>query len=517
MSSRSWARIAPSRMRALAPWLRGLSTRPGTAKTTRPCSAASRAVISEPLRRAASTTSTPSASPEMMRFRVGKLPPSTVVRMGSSETSAPRRSARICSNSWAVLGRVDLAQPAAHHRDGPAAAGQGTAVGGGVDAARPAADDREARPPEQLAEPLGLFQPVVGAAAAADDGHRDGVGRFQLPSDVEHRGRVGDVGQGGGVARIFQGQDRRPVLLRGGQFRVDLLVASRPPGPAAVLSPTPRTFASRPAPRRRPTPRPQRPPPAAGTGSPRSPRPGAVSGTPAVVWLRPSGNPHRLRLASSVGRRPSGHFGVGRGGDLGLSATGLAGQVLAEEGDGPRGVLSGLGDDRLVVLGVLDDPEVLGRRGRLQQQLGLVGADVAVALAVDEEDRAGPACPSGPCGPRGSAGAAWAGRIASAARPGTARTPRGGSRRPAARWRRCRPSASSALPSVSAVLKAPSQTMAAMLGSLAAASSAAPAPREMPKTPICVLRPSAARTDSTYAQAPRTSSSSLSLGHWSGR
>ena len=42
------------------------------ANTSRPCSAAVRAVISVPDRRAASTISTPKATPEMMRLRRGK-------------------------------------------------------------------------------------------------------------------------------------------------------------------------------------------------------------------------------------------------------------------------------------------------------------------------------------------------------------------------------------------------------------------------------------------------------------
>ncbi len=46
---------------------------PGKAKTSRPCSSAQRAVTSEPLRKAASTTSTPLLRPLIMRFLRGKL------------------------------------------------------------------------------------------------------------------------------------------------------------------------------------------------------------------------------------------------------------------------------------------------------------------------------------------------------------------------------------------------------------------------------------------------------------
>src|SRR5258706_179644 len=47
---------------------------PGIAKTSRPCVPASRAVISEPLWRAASTTSVPSDRPLMSLLRRGKFP-----------------------------------------------------------------------------------------------------------------------------------------------------------------------------------------------------------------------------------------------------------------------------------------------------------------------------------------------------------------------------------------------------------------------------------------------------------
>ncbi len=74
---------------------------PGMAYTSRPCSAASRAVISEPLAGLASTTSTPSESPLMMRLRRGKFTGSGGLSSGSSETSAPPPSTmRRASASW---------------------------------------------------------------------------------------------------------------------------------------------------------------------------------------------------------------------------------------------------------------------------------------------------------------------------------------------------------------------------------------------------------------------------------
>ena len=74
---------------------RGLSTDPGTAKTSRPSSAAKRAVINEPLRSDASTTSTPTESPLIRRFRRGKFSGSGGVPGARSVTTAPAsRSSR---------------------------------------------------------------------------------------------------------------------------------------------------------------------------------------------------------------------------------------------------------------------------------------------------------------------------------------------------------------------------------------------------------------------------------------
>lgn len=80
-SAASVTGVAPCLRSPLVPSLRGSSGEPGTAKTSRPCSPANRAVISDPERRAASTTTTRSSSlkctgsPQV-------LPPSRTVRAG---------------------------------------------------------------------------------------------------------------------------------------------------------------------------------------------------------------------------------------------------------------------------------------------------------------------------------------------------------------------------------------------------------------------------------------------------
>ena len=68
-SAAFWISVAPSRISWLQPCARGSSGEPGTAITSRPASAASRAVISEPDRGAASTTTVPLLIPAMIRLR----------------------------------------------------------------------------------------------------------------------------------------------------------------------------------------------------------------------------------------------------------------------------------------------------------------------------------------------------------------------------------------------------------------------------------------------------------------
>ena len=73
MSCAQVARRAPSESSRCGSWEPGLSTRPGSAKTSRPHSSASCAVRSAPERRGPSVTSTPSAMPAMIRLRCRKL------------------------------------------------------------------------------------------------------------------------------------------------------------------------------------------------------------------------------------------------------------------------------------------------------------------------------------------------------------------------------------------------------------------------------------------------------------
>ena len=90
--------FAPHLIRLLTPCETGLFNPHGTANTSRFCSSAVWAVISDPLLLAASTTSTPAQSPEISRLRMGKFPLEGGVLTGYSEITAP---------AWAIASRSE--------------------------------------------------------------------------------------------------------------------------------------------------------------------------------------------------------------------------------------------------------------------------------------------------------------------------------------------------------------------------------------------------------------------------
>ena len=94
--------VAPSRSSALVPAERHAVTGPGTAPTSRPMSAAISAVMSEPERRAASTTIVMCASAAMIRLRAGKHQRIATNPGGSSPTTQPRSAISRCRR--ALLG-----------------------------------------------------------------------------------------------------------------------------------------------------------------------------------------------------------------------------------------------------------------------------------------------------------------------------------------------------------------------------------------------------------------------------
>ena len=135
----AWRRVLIS---AWQPRASGLWIEPGMANTSRPCSAASRAVISEPLWRAASTTSVPRLRPLMMRLRRGKLAAQRRCAGRKFADQAPRWP-RCAQPARRCCARIDLIEPRAEHRDGPAAGCERALVAGGIDAQRQTAGDRQ--------------------------------------------------------------------------------------------------------------------------------------------------------------------------------------------------------------------------------------------------------------------------------------------------------------------------------------------------------------------------------------
>ena len=138
MTSRaSVTRIAPSFKSSLAPAARGSSGEPGTAKTSRPISPASLALISDPERFAASITTRPSARPAIMRLRRGKS-----LARGSHPngiSKPPRRHSRRSRRKVGVFGRIGRSSPPASTRDSSGC--QAALMRRRVDAARQAGDD----------------------------------------------------------------------------------------------------------------------------------------------------------------------------------------------------------------------------------------------------------------------------------------------------------------------------------------------------------------------------------------
>ena len=106
-SAASVTGVAPCLSSPLVPSLRGSSGEPGTAKTSRPCSPASRAVISDPERRAASTITTPSESPEIRRLRRGNRERAAPRRTASPKLPRPRSIRRSRPASSTCSGGID--------------------------------------------------------------------------------------------------------------------------------------------------------------------------------------------------------------------------------------------------------------------------------------------------------------------------------------------------------------------------------------------------------------------------
>ena len=92
-----------------------------------------------------------------------------------------------------------------------------------------------------------------------------------------------------------------------------------------------------------------------------------------------------------VSHRPThgqlGTFGKFHTVPIGLRLTSRVSQMCAEEGQHAPPILLARHLQGLVVLGALDQPELLGRPGQVEQGLGHCRLDVRVPAAVDHEQR----------------------------------------------------------------------------------------------------------------------------------
>src|SRR5262249_51933187 len=201
--------VAPCLMRSFVPSARG-SSESGTANTSRPCSSAKRAVISEPERLAASTTTMPAHNPEMSRLRRGKKRARGARAHGVSENKTPparvgaarATRARGERRAWAAA-RAGTRRRGGGRGDG--AAGEARAMAGGVDAARQAGDDGKPRSAKIARQPLGETQARGRGIAHADDGDRRQTQRGGFAAHGKQRRGVVDHLQPARVFRPSQG------------------------------------------------------------------------------------------------------------------------------------------------------------------------------------------------------------------------------------------------------------------------------------------------------------------------
>src|SRR6267378_82949 len=168
------------------------------ASTSRPCSAARRAVMSEPESRVASTTRQPRARPEMRRLRRGKFPALGGVPSGNSETSAPRN--KISSASGSLRRGYTMSMP----------------VRSAVDSDSRAAHDDHASLAERSREALRILESLRRRVSAADHGKRRGGKELRVAGNIEQSRWIGDFQELLGVFGIGKGE--HPMLGPGSPF-----------------------------------------------------------------------------------------------------------------------------------------------------------------------------------------------------------------------------------------------------------------------------------------------------------
>ena len=211
--------FAPSRSSACAPRLRPLRTLPGTASTSRPCSSAQRAVMSDPLFSPASTTTTARDRPLMMRLRSGKNCGSGgVPGTQLADDGAALRRCRRASDAARADTSTSTPDPRTRDRRRRRPTSAPRCAAESTPRASPLTIDEAARR-EIAGEPLGDRQAVRRRRARADDRDR---GRARAPRRARaSRAPAADrrsSASATGYAASLHG-DRRDAARRGARDR----------------------------------------------------------------------------------------------------------------------------------------------------------------------------------------------------------------------------------------------------------------------------------------------------------
>ena len=185
------------------------------------------AVISEPLRSVASTTTVPSDKPLMMRLRAGKFSASGCVPMGYSDTTAPLLGDSHVAGDDAHSGTPRQSHSRAPRRCDPPARSAASCAAASIPRARPLTTvmPRPARPSPITARHLTRrtrwrrASPTTATAQASRS--------VQLAEHVEKQRRVVDLPQQLRVARVVPGHEPAAGAVEARQLRFDLAPARR--------------------------------------------------------------------------------------------------------------------------------------------------------------------------------------------------------------------------------------------------------------------------------------------------
>ena len=191
-----------------------------------------RAVISDPERCAASTTTTPSAAPEISRLRLGKSRGRHVPERHFGNRAAGRNDRR---QQVLVLGRIDLVVTAGQYRHG--AARKAGAVRRLINAARQAGCNDKAGFAEIARQGPREFQPGAGSIARADDGNHRPHQHVKRAAHAEQRRRIVEGGEARRVAG-FAGRDEADAYsFARGKLGACIFLAKNPPRTRRAAAP----------------------------------------------------------------------------------------------------------------------------------------------------------------------------------------------------------------------------------------------------------------------------------------